>query len=232
MLLCDAPFSLCATSQAVRAAMKLILPAALSVFLSLASKTLIATGEDLSRVDIDSTGSDIDSTGSNNDEPFGVGVTGQDTQPRRRRPTRGTAIARAGASMLSSGSHGQRHGDEGYTLDEFSHTPEELRRRLSDGPGWPLHGDVASDYPVRKDEVDFTTKTVSHKKQQYVIPLQNVNNVQYFGNVLIGEPPQIMKVRAIRARGKCAPFLFCPVDTCLYPTSILSIPYSTSRRYA
>lgn len=43
--------------------------------------------------------------------------------------------------------------------------------------------DIHSHYIIRKEE-----------KQQYSLPLRNMDTVQYFGEVLIGEPPQLLKV--------------------------------------
>ena len=37
------------------------------------------------------------------------------------------------------------------------------------------------------------------EKQTHRVPLENMDNVQYFGQVMIGEPPQLMKVCALQA---------------------------------
>ena len=40
------------------------------------------------------------------------------------------------------------------------------------------------------------------EKQTHRVPLENMDNVQYFGQVMIGEPPQLMKVCALVVRDR------------------------------
>lgn len=80
-------------------------------------------------------------------------------------------------------------------------TPE-LERNFGLDPNYLMSDDVdesvGSSNGVEKangrDDVHASSFVRNSDKQQYSLPLQNMDNVQYFGEVLIGEPPQLLKV--------------------------------------
>lgn len=46
-----------------------------------------------------------------------------------------------------------------------------------------------------------------HRQEQHRVPLQNMDNVQYFGDMMIGEPPQRMKVGDEHVPGNCCDYI-------------------------
>lgn len=65
-----------------------------------------------------------------------------------------------------------------------------------DTPSAQLRG-IASDHFASDDYIDVDDDNAvdyTEQQQQHVVPLQNMDSVQYFGEVFIGEPPQLMKV--------------------------------------
>lgn len=80
-------------------------------------------------------------------------------------------------------------------------TPE-LQRNSGLDPKYLMNDDVheSVDSSRGDEEVNGRADGYSYyivgkeEKLQYSLPLQNMDNVQYFGEVLIGEPPQLLKV--------------------------------------
>lgn len=121
----------------------------------------------------------------------------------------------AAASASARGSAAPDAMDEQVAGEEKQEkgSQESHRRRSIEAVSARL-GNIDSKYLINDDDVgvvavDATTTATTaaaidtydggvdgrgQEKQTHRVPLENMDNVQYFGQVMIGEPPQLMKV--------------------------------------
>lgn len=77
-----------------------------------------------------------------------------------------------------------------------------------------IHDEAENVRDNRHAALGHMDELIQQRQEHHRVPLQNMDNVQYFGDMMIGEPPQRMKVSdnyinaVFNKRGSCSIFVF------------------------
>lgn len=140
---------------------------------------------------------------------------------RHRRSTLETAIANGGKSELAAHTivgptnrmNMRRHRPTWQSATASGDAPQLAKRTtLKTGEGRKSKNERLEWWPTRRASTQLGSRSserlmsgttddyvapVYEEQRQHRVSLQNMDNVQYFGEVMIGEPPQLMKVRFV-----------------------------------